>query len=681
MMAQSERDCVIAVGRQHAKGSRWHASGANQAATRASAVRDSVATKPKIRAGLPSSEARDLDRDGGRGGRRPSRSVSPSSFFNHQRTGLEGPKPIRRHLRRQRNLRRLPSGRSQAVERLAAQGRDAARHRQDRARQFQRCRFRLFRRALPLLPQGRQISGRDRWRRRQARRVRGEVHLRHRSAAAIPRRVSRRTPAGAVARLGQPAAGQGRPALVSPLAQRGDQARRYPALDQAEPELEFHVRGVPLDRPAQELRRQGRSLRHDRGRKSAWAARPVMDRARATPPGRAISRAGGRSASAKIPSKGLLVRFDERRDVTWPIDAQTGTARRSAAPATLRKEVETCGLCHARRAGFHEDWIPGQWLSQTHVVEALARNTYHADGQIRDVEEPYNYTPFKQGKMFAAGVTCSDCHEPHSAKLRAPAKASACNVMPPDKYRRREASPPRRRRSAADLHLVPHAGAHLHGRRYQARSRLSRSAARSLGQAGDAERLQRLPPRQAGAMGRRRGRAMVRSRSQGLSDLWAGIPCSAHGPGRCRRASWRPGRGQQCAGRGARQRARRTRLPRLADEYRDGARRARRSRSDGTDRRARHAGERARRPDLAAGLAAACPIPCAACASGRPPCSLPFRPQASRRRTARASIRRPPNSSPRNAPMPSGRKPAPRSQISSRSADRAAMPRRNTRPR
>lgn len=118
------------------------------------------------------------------------------------------------------------------------------------------------------------------------------------------------------------------------------------------------------------------------------------------------------------PSKGLLVRFDERHGVTWPIDPQTGNAKRSAAPVTLRKEVETCGLCHARRAGFHENWMPGQWLSQTHVVEPLARNTYHADGQIRDIEEPYNYTPFKQSKMFAAGVTCGDCHEPHSAKLR-----------------------------------------------------------------------------------------------------------------------------------------------------------------------------------------------------------------------------------------------------------------------
>jgi predicted CXXCH cytochrome family protein len=133
-------------------------------------------------------------------------------------------------------------------------------------------------------------------------------------------------------------------------------------------------------------------------------------------------------------NKGLLVRFDERSDVTWPVDSQTGNAHRSAAPAALRKEVETCGLCHARRAGFHEDWIPGQWLSQTHVVEPLVPGTYHADGQIRDVEEAYNYTPFKQSKMFAAGVTCSDCHKPHSAKLRASGEGVCLQCHALDKY-------------------------------------------------------------------------------------------------------------------------------------------------------------------------------------------------------------------------------------------------------
>jgi predicted CXXCH cytochrome family protein len=115
---------------------------------------------------------------------------------------------------------------------------------------------------------------------------------------------------------------------------------------------------------------------------------------------------------------GLLVRFSEREGVTWHRDPVTGQPGRSVAPAVLRKEVETCGLCHARGGEFSEEWIPGHWLSDTHAVSLLSRGLYEVDGQMRD--EVYNYGAFKQSKMFAAGVTCSDCHEPHSAKLRVP---------------------------------------------------------------------------------------------------------------------------------------------------------------------------------------------------------------------------------------------------------------------
>jgi Flp pilus assembly protein TadD len=134
------------------------------------------------------------------------------------------------------------------------------------------------------------------------------------------------------------------------------------------------------------------------------------------------------------PTEGLRARFDERRDITWPIDPRTGNATRRIVPATLRKEVETCGLCHARSGKFSEDWVPGRWLSDTHAVSPLTRGIYHADGQIRDVEEPYNYTPFKQSKMFAVGVTCSDCHEPHSAKLRTPGDGACLQCHAQDKY-------------------------------------------------------------------------------------------------------------------------------------------------------------------------------------------------------------------------------------------------------
>jgi predicted CXXCH cytochrome family protein len=116
------------------------------------------------------------------------------------------------------------------------------------------------------------------------------------------------------------------------------------------------------------------------------------------------------------PDKGLVVRFDERAEVSWGHDPKTGFPVRSVAPASLRKEVETCGLCHARRGQIAEDWMPGQPLSDTHLVAALAQGLYQPDGQMLD--EVYNYGSFKQSRMFAAGVTCSDCHDPHSAKLK-----------------------------------------------------------------------------------------------------------------------------------------------------------------------------------------------------------------------------------------------------------------------
>lgn len=116
------------------------------------------------------------------------------------------------------------------------------------------------------------------------------------------------------------------------------------------------------------------------------------------------------------PAKGLDVAFDERKNAVWLHDRDK--LRRNVAPATLRKEVETCGLCHARRGQISEDWHPGRSLSETHLVTPITRGLYSADGQIHHDEETYNYVPFKQSAMFAAGVTCGDCHEPHSAKLR-----------------------------------------------------------------------------------------------------------------------------------------------------------------------------------------------------------------------------------------------------------------------
>ena len=84
-------------------------------------------------------------------------------------------------------------------------------------------------------------------------------------------------------------------------------------------------------------------------------------------------------------------------------------------------EVEACGRCHARRSQLSEAYVHGRPLGDTHRVQLLAEGYYHPDGQILD--EVYVYGSFRQSRMHAAGVTCSDCHEPHSLKLRAEGNA------------------------------------------------------------------------------------------------------------------------------------------------------------------------------------------------------------------------------------------------------------------
>lgn len=81
-------------------------------------------------------------------------------------------------------------------------------------------------------------------------------------------------------------------------------------------------------------------------------------------------------------------------------------------------EVETCARCHARRAplgdGFHNE----RRLMDDYLPSRLTRELYELDGKIKD--EVFEYGAFTQSKMFAKGVRCSNCHEPHSTQLKAP---------------------------------------------------------------------------------------------------------------------------------------------------------------------------------------------------------------------------------------------------------------------
>lgn len=126
---------------------------------------------------------------------------------------------------------------------------------------------------------------------------------------------------------------------------------------------------------------------------------------------------------------GLVARFEPR--AAWLQDVATGKPRRESALRS-RTELETCGLCHARRAQLLEGHVPGKPLADTHLPALLTAGLYSADGQMQD--EVYNYGSFLQSRMYAEGVTCSDCHDPHSLKLRAPGGEVCARCHAPATY-------------------------------------------------------------------------------------------------------------------------------------------------------------------------------------------------------------------------------------------------------
>lgn len=83
-------------------------------------------------------------------------------------------------------------------------------------------------------------------------------------------------------------------------------------------------------------------------------------------------------------------------------------------------QLDTCAHCHSRRSTLTENYL-GKKFDESHHLQLLDENIYHSDGQIQD--EDYVYGSFIQSKMYHQGVVCSNCHEPHSLKLRATGNA------------------------------------------------------------------------------------------------------------------------------------------------------------------------------------------------------------------------------------------------------------------
>ncbi len=87
----------------------------------------------------------------------------------------------------------------------------------------------------------------------------------------------------------------------------------------------------------------------------------------------------------------------------------------TVSPLSPTSIVGLCGSCHSRNTDLTENFRPGDSFYDHYSLEILDYSKrWYPDGQIKD--EDYEFEAFLGSKMYHAGVTCLDCHNPHSYK-------------------------------------------------------------------------------------------------------------------------------------------------------------------------------------------------------------------------------------------------------------------------
>ena len=128
----------------------------------------------------------------------------------------------------------------------------------------------------------------------------------------------------------------------------------------------------------------------------------------------------------------LHVKLANAKSPFW--DRKLGYGLKRLKVTDNKPEIESCAPCHSRRRMVHQgDDLRDGYYDCFH--NGLIRpETYHADGQILD--EVYVYGSFIQSKMYHKGIRCTDCHDPHTTKLKHEGNAVcvSCHTHTPAKY-------------------------------------------------------------------------------------------------------------------------------------------------------------------------------------------------------------------------------------------------------
>ena len=134
-------------------------------------------------------------------------------------------------------------------------------------------------------------------------------------------------------------------------------------------------------------------------------------------------------------NNGLQVQYSEQ--VNWVIAEGTSIANPLGDPHQgATTEIESCAGCHSRRGKISpnpmNNYPADKSFLDHYQLQTLDEGLYHADGQIQD--EVYVYGSFLQSKMHQRGVTCTNCHNPHSLELKAEGNALCAGCHATETY-------------------------------------------------------------------------------------------------------------------------------------------------------------------------------------------------------------------------------------------------------
>jgi predicted CXXCH cytochrome family protein len=157
---------------------------------------------------------------------------------------------------------------------------------------------------------------------------------------------------------------------------------------------------------------------------------------------------------------GLKIDLRASRSIQWGLwspDQRIASPRGDIPTAT--RQSASCFPCHSRRRALTQAAAPGEALLDNYLPQLIESGVYHADGQI-DAED-FEFGSFVQSKMYGKGVTCTNCHDAHSLKLRASGNALCTQCHRPDSYDR-----PTHHHHAADTAGSQCINCHMPGKTY-----------------------------------------------------------------------------------------------------------------------------------------------------------------------------------------------------------------------